>query len=82
VAGPADPDAGSADNLAARTRRLDRLALGLMKEVVLIREVDDPLLYLERLAYVEALRGAVAGLEGARVALAKSRQRICDRKGA
>ena len=64
------------DNLAARARRLDRLVLGLMKEVVLIREADDPLLYLERLAYVEALREAVAGLEDARVALAKALQRI------
>jgi hypothetical protein len=31
-----------------------------MKEAVLIGEADDPLLYLERLAYVEALRGAYA----------------------
>jgi hypothetical protein len=60
------------DNLAARARRLDRLAMGLMKEVVLMREADDPLLYLERLAYVEALRRPVAGLEGARVTLAKA----------
>jgi hypothetical protein len=48
------------DNLAARARRLDRLAMGLMKEVVLIRQAADPLLHLDRLAYVEALRGAVA----------------------
>jgi hypothetical protein len=70
------------DDLAARARRLDRLVRGLMKEVVVIREADDPLLYLERLACVEALRGAVAGLEGARVALAKALQRIRDGKGA
>jgi hypothetical protein len=53
-----------------------------MKEVVLIREADDPLLYLERLAYVQALRGAVAGLEGARVALARALQRMRDGEGA
>jgi hypothetical protein len=70
------------DNLAARARRLDRLALGLRKEVVLIREADDPLLYLERLACVEALRGAVAGLEDARGALAKALQRIREGEGA
>jgi hypothetical protein len=70
------------DNLAARARRLDLLVRGLMKEVVLIREADDPLLDLERLAYGEARRGAVDGLEGARVALAKILQRIRDGKGA
>jgi hypothetical protein len=69
------------DNLAARARRLDRLALGLMKEVAIIRQADDRLLYLERLAYEEALRGAVAGLEDARVTLAKALQRIRDGKG-
>jgi hypothetical protein len=52
-----------------------------MKEVQLIREADDPLLYLERLAYVEALREAVAGLEDARVALAKALQRIREGQG-
>jgi hypothetical protein len=62
----------TADNLAARARRLDRLVRGFMKEVVLIREADDPLLYLERLAYVEALREAVAGLERGRVTLARA----------
>jgi hypothetical protein len=70
------------DNLAARARRLDRLVRGFMKEAVLIGDADDPLLYLERLAYVEALRGAVAGLEGARVALARALQRIRDGQGA
>jgi hypothetical protein len=71
----------TADSLAARARRLDGLVRGLRKEVV-IREADDPLLYLERLAYVEALRGAVAGLEDARVALAKALQRLRDGRGA
>jgi hypothetical protein len=53
-----------------------------MKEVVLIREADDPLLYLERLAYLEALRGAVARLEGARITLAQALQRIREGVGA
>jgi hypothetical protein len=72
----------TADNRAARARRLDRLVRGLRKEVVVIGEADDPLLYLERLAYVEALRGAVAGLEGARVTLARALQRLRDGGGA
>jgi hypothetical protein len=58
------------DNLEARARRLDRLVRGLRKEVVLIREADDPLLYRERQDYLQALREAVGGLEGARVTLA------------
>jgi hypothetical protein len=53
-----------------------------MKEVVVIREADDPLLYLERLAYVEAFRGAVAGPEDARVALARALQRSREGQGA
>ena len=40
------------DNLAARARRLDRLAIGFMKEVVLIRQADDPLLYRQRQDYL------------------------------
>jgi hypothetical protein len=70
------------DHLVARARRLDRLALRLVKEVVLIREADDLLLYLERLAYAEALRETVAGLEGARVTLARALQRIREGPGA
>ena len=34
--------------LAARVGRLDELARGLAKEPTLIREADDPLLYVER----------------------------------
>jgi hypothetical protein len=70
------------DNLAARARRLDRLVRGLRKEAVLIGEADDPLLYRERQDYRAALREAVGGLEGARVALARALQRIRDGKGA
>ena len=70
------------DNLAARARRLDLLVRGLMKEVVLIREADDPLLYLERQDYLAALRAAVGGLEGARVTLARALQRLRDGQGA
>jgi hypothetical protein len=63
-------------DLAARVRRLDELARGLAKEVVLWRKGDDPLLYLERKAYLDAVQDALAGVEGARVVLARARQRL------
>jgi hypothetical protein len=39
-------------DLTARVRRLDKLSRGLAKEVVLWKECNDPLLYLERRAYL------------------------------
>ena len=55
---------------------LDELTRGLAKEVVLWKECDDPLLYLERRAYLDAIQDALAGVESARVVLAPARQRI------
>jgi hypothetical protein len=49
---------------------------GLAKETVLVEECDDPLLYRERQDYRQALREALAGVEDARVVLAKARQRL------
>ena len=63
-------------HLAARIRRLERLFIGLSKEQALIRQGDDPLLYLERQDYLQALQGAIAGLESARVVPARARQRL------
>jgi hypothetical protein len=63
-------------DLAARCRRLEALTVGLMREHAAIAEGNDPLLYLERRAYLAAVRGAVSGLDSARVVLAKARQRI------
>jgi hypothetical protein len=37
-------------HLSARVERLDQLSRGLAKEAVLVRQCDDPLLYLERKA--------------------------------
>jgi hypothetical protein len=37
---------------------------------------DDPLLYVERWEYLKALRDVIAGLEAARVVLAKAAQRV------
>lgn len=61
--------------LQARVHRLDQLSRGLSKEVTLWRKGDDPLLYLERKAYLGAIQDALAGVEEARVLLAK----VCHR---
>jgi hypothetical protein len=68
-------------DLTARVRRLDELSRGLAKEVVLWKECNDPLLCLERRAYLGAIPHAVAGVEAARVVLAKARQRLEGERG-
>ena len=47
---------------------------------MLWKECNDLLLYLERRAYLGAIRDALAGVEAARVVLAKARQRL-EREG-
>jgi hypothetical protein len=69
-------------DLTARVRRLEQLTRGLAKEVVLWKKCDDPLLFLERKAYLEAMQNGLAGLDGARVVLAQARQRLLDGAGA
>ncbi len=61
-------------DLQARVRRLDQLARGLAKEITLWKDCNDPLLYLERKAYLSGIQDALAGVETARVALAKAMQ--------
>jgi hypothetical protein len=56
--------------------RLEDLARGLAKEVVLWKAANDPLLYVERKGYLTAIQDALAGVEAARVVLAKARQRL------
>jgi hypothetical protein len=63
-------------HIAARVQRLERLGLAFAREQLLMRQGDDPLLYLQRLDYLQALQGAVSGLESARVVLARARQRL------
>jgi hypothetical protein len=63
-------------DLKARVRRLDELTRGLAREVAIWKEADDPLLYLERRAYLKAIQDALAGVESARVVLARARQRL------
>ena len=62
--------------LAARARRLDKLSRGIAREISIVSNADDPLLYLERQAYLGALHAIVRGLEAARVVLAKAGQRL------
>jgi hypothetical protein len=66
------------DSLSSRIKRLEALAIGFARELSVIGEGDDPMLYLERQAYLGAIRHAIAGLESARVTLAKARQRLRD----
>jgi hypothetical protein len=66
----------SADDLGARVKRLDVLGRGLMKETVVIKEAEDPLLYRERLEYLKSLRAALGGIEAARVTLVRALQRL------
>ena len=66
----------SVADVAARVKRLDQLTRGLAKEVVIWDQHDDPLLFVERRAYLTAIRDALSGVETARVVLVKARQRI------
>ena len=67
------------NDIKKRVERLDELSRALAKEIVLVKGANDPLLYLERKAYLHALHDALAGVEGARVALARARQRLQGR---
>jgi hypothetical protein len=63
-------------DIRVRVARLDELAGGLAKEISLINECDDPLLYRERLDYRTAIRQALDGVETGRIVLVKARQRL------
>jgi hypothetical protein len=65
-------------DVTARAERLDKLSRGLAKELALLGEFNDPLLYRERQGYKDALGRALAGFEEARVVLALARQRLED----
>jgi hypothetical protein len=63
-------------DIRARVDRLDKLSGGLSRERVLWEEAQDPLLYLERQAYLQAVHQAIGGVEAARVVLVRACQRI------
>ncbi len=63
-------------DLAGRIHRLDQLMRGLAREVALWKDGTDPLLHHERRVYLKGIQDALAGVETARAALAKARQRL------
>jgi hypothetical protein len=65
----------SPEQVGQRIERLEQLSRALAKEIVVIGQADDPLLYVERRDYMTGLRAALAGIEGARVELCRARQR-------
>jgi hypothetical protein len=66
----------NAADIASRVKRLDQLSRGVALEISQVGKADDPLLYVERQAYLTGLRQALTGFESARVALAMARQRL------
>jgi hypothetical protein len=64
--------------IAERVERLHQLSTGLAKEVALWKPGNDPLLHLERKAYLNAIQDALAGLEAARVVLSRVGHRLAE----
>jgi hypothetical protein len=62
--------------ISARIRRLEELALGVLRKLQQIERRSDIFLWQERLEYRSALLGMCRGLENARVALVKAKQRM------
>ncbi|MFL5245774.1 MAG: hypothetical protein ACJ8FY_27185 [Gemmataceae bacterium] len=55
---------------------MEVLSIGLAKEIFTWKECNDPLLYRERQNYLQGIRDAQSGIETARVALVKVKQRF------
>ena len=68
------------EDIAARVKRLEALPIGMAKEIVTWKECNDPLLHLERKAYLEGIRDALDGIETARIALVTAKQRLAKLK--
>jgi hypothetical protein len=60
------------EDLKKRIERREEVVKGFEREFLIISAGNDPMLYLERQAYLAALRAAVAGCEEARITLAKA----------
>jgi len=52
------------EGVEARLSRLDEMSAGVAKEIELWRKGQDPLLYLERRAYLNAMQDLLAGVKG------------------
>jgi hypothetical protein len=55
---------------------MDTLSRGLALELHNVAKADDPMLYVERKQYLAAMRRVQAGVENARIVLAKARHRL------
>jgi hypothetical protein len=66
-------------DIAARVDRLTQLSIGLAKEICIWQECNDPLLYVERREFLIGMRDAHSGIESARVALVKAKQRLAEK---
>ena len=64
------------EDVRRRVGRLEQLAKGLAREVLLVRQNQGPLLYLERRKYLCALQDALFGVDAARAVLAQVLERI------
>ena len=53
-----------------------KLSRGIALQISIVSKADDPILYLERRAYLDALHATLRGVEAARVVLVKARQRL------
>jgi hypothetical protein len=62
--------------IAARVKRLEGLSAGLGQKYLRIQKGRDPLLYVERREYREAIHRAIQGIETARAVLVKAKQRL------
>jgi hypothetical protein len=66
------------EQIERRIHRLNALTMGLMREGFIWTKDnlhDHPLLFVETRAYLKAIRDALAGVESARIVLAKARRR-------
>jgi hypothetical protein len=72
------------EQIDKRIHRLNALTMGLMREDFIWTKDnlhDHPLLFVETRAYLKAIRDALAGVETARIVLAKARQRHAEGRG-
>jgi hypothetical protein len=68
-------------DLRSRVRRLEQLVAGLSKELVLWKDCNAPILYVDRLEYLQGVDQAIHGMEKARAAMAKVCRRIEESQG-
>jgi hypothetical protein len=66
----------SLKGIVTRIERLNTLTGSLSRELLIIRQGNDPLLYRDRRDYMKALGEAISGLETARIVLAKAKHRL------